>query len=247
MRQFLERLGMTGLITTVGIWGCVALVLGVPFVVDFLNGAFFTVFASPLPLAGLSCPLSLSAGETKTITATISNLPDRERTYLVQMEQPPINVSYASNELCHQEITIQSGGEKTASCLVRLIDLDKSGWREESWYMHVEAITPPNADYISFDPEHMFAADCIIRSPNSFRSALGYSTSITLAALAIILWGAYLWSKVKWLDRILIFLFSFIVYGLAWLINVTIWAGLSNLYLGFMIVGGLLLVMYLVL
>lgn len=247
MRQLLDRLGIIGLIAAMGIWGCVAVVLGGSLIWDFLNGAFFTAFSSAQPLAGLSCPLSLSAGETKTITATISNLPDVERTYLIEMEQPPMNVSYASTNLCRQEITIQPGGEKSAFCLVRLKDLDTSGWRKESWYIHIRAVTPPHADYISSDPENVFAGNCIIRSPNSFWGALGYSGAVILTALAMILWGAYLWLKSKWIDRTLIFLSSIIVYGLAWLLNGTVWVGLSNLHLSLMILAGLLLAMYLLL
>jgi hypothetical protein len=167
-KRLLDQLGMVGLMTVIVIWGCAVLWLGGPFFWSFALGLFTA--PSPLPLVALSCPLTLSAGETKTISATIANPKHTERVYLVTMAQPSISSS-GSIELCHQEVIIPPGSEEVAFCLVRLDDLDKHGSGQTSWYMSVRAVAPPHVDYPDI-PENEFTGNCIIRSHSSFQGAL---------------------------------------------------------------------------
>lgn len=245
MKRVLNRLGIVGLIIAIVIWGCVVLMLTGPFVGRVLPGLFVAFPASPL--AALNCPLALSNGEIKSITTTIANMESTEQTYLLTMVQPAMGSGGGTGgtELCHQEITVEPGSKKAAYCLVRLRDLDRYSSVQASWYISVRAVAPANADY--FDVDNVFSGSCIIRNESGFWSDLGYSGGATLTALAIILWGAFLWPKGKWADRALIFLFSIVVYSLAWLLNATIWLGLSNLHLYFLILGGMLLVMFMIL
>lgn len=245
IKHLLDQLGMVGLMAVIVIWGCAALWLGGPFVGQFAPGLFAPFL--PSPLANLNCPLTLSLSDTKTITATIANPRNTEQTYLVTMaQQPPISSisSGGSIELCHQDVTVPPSSEKTASCLVRLDDL---GWNksEESWYMSVDIINHPvGLPHYSGSTDRL---GCIIRSKSSFQGALAYSGAVMLSALALILWGAFLWPRSKWVDRILTVLLSIVVYALAWLMNSMVWVGLSHLHLFFLVIAGMLLVMFMVL
>ena len=238
MRHQLDRLGTVGLIVVMGIWGCIVLGLGGPFIGTASNGLLLGVSGSGL--AGLNCPLSLSNSETK---ATVANPRRRTQIYQVTMAQPPIG-SGGSVELCRHVVVVQSDREGVVSCQVSLDEIRRYDV-EEAWYISVIATSPP-LDFIDYsEATGVFVGDCIIRSASNFWGALAYGGGVT--ALMMILWGAFLWPRSKWVDRILTVLLSIAVYGLAWLMNSTVWVGLSYLHLFFSIIAGMLLVMIVIL
>ncbi len=241
MRRLLDRRGMAGWVIGTVIWGCMVLVLGSPFIGRSFSGLLYSALLAP-PLAALDCPLTLSGGETKTITATIADAKGYGWYYLVTMSQL-CGSSCAPVELCEQRITIEPGGKKTVSCPVRLDDL-RGGSSEQTWHIVIEAAPEHTRES---NPENTPFGLCFIRSKSSFWIELAYGGGVILTALAIILWGAVLWPRGTRMKRALIFSLSMAVYGLAWLMNAMVWLGLGNLHLFFLVLAGMLLAMYLVL
>lgn|SRR5574341_491626 len=204
-------------------WMIGAFVLAGPFVDRVLTSIIdmppdFGVHDPPFP--EMTCP-TVVPDEGGQIAVTLANQSEQAVAWTVNLDtvRPTGDSGYGYQHLCTEQVTVPGKESAEVTCGFTSAALGESARGE--WYVILAATSTEQGT--PGDSGALHTEYCFLRTPDVFARELLTIATVTLPALALAGWGAYLWrgrgiaARVFiWLGCALIWLELIVFHGLAW-------------------------------